>query len=111
MKPIEYDDEMLWPTIIINEGTPYVLKRSNRKGINNPCELCDLRLMCDDGDDYTRLTELCTSDDRDEAWYFEEDWTLYNKKMSEFLNENSMETKESLEEERRIKDLTLKHDL
>lgn len=111
MKRIEYDPEMYWPTVIINEGTPYVLKKCNRKGVNNPCELCDLRLLCDDGDDYTRLTSLCTSDDRDEAWFFEEDWMIYDKIVGEFLNQDYKDIQNNLEEENRIKDLTLKHDL
>jgi hypothetical protein len=28
---------------------------------------------------------LCTSDDRDDAWYFEEDWDVFDKPMSEYL--------------------------
>ena len=111
MKRIEYDPEMYWPTVIINEGTPYVLKKCNRRGVNDPCELCDLRLQCYSPNENHRLVALCTSDDRGQAWYFEEDWTIYDKNVSEFLNQDYKDIQDNLEEENRIKDLTLKHDL
>lgn len=40
MKRLEYDPEYYWPTIVINEGRPYVLKKLTRQGINNPCDVC-----------------------------------------------------------------------
>lgn len=75
-----------WPTILIMEGRPYRLKELNREGINNPCELCDLRTVCGAPDGGYNLTRLCKSDDRDDAWFFEEDWTIYDKHIAYYLN-------------------------
>lgn len=74
-----------WPTMIIMNGRPYQLKELNREGINNPCELCDLRTECGypDGLDHFKL--LCTSDDRNDAWYFEEDWSIFDMELCDFL--------------------------
>ena len=80
------ETEAYWPTVIIMNGTPYRLKELNREGINNPCELCDLRTECGYPDGLDHFMELCTSDDRDQAWYFEEDWTIFNKRIYDFIN-------------------------
>lgn len=78
-----------WPTILIMEGRPYILKKLERKGINNPCQLCDLRSQCIDEWEYANLYKLCTSDDRDDAWYFEEDWSIFDKAISGYLIDNN----------------------
>lgn len=75
-----------WPTILIMEGRPYRLKELNRQGINNPCELCDLRQICNPLGGFNFLARLCKSDDRDDAWFFEEDWNLYPRYVSDFIN-------------------------
>ena len=80
------DTEAYWPTVIVMEGRPYQLKEMNRQGINNPCELCDLRIECGYPDGLDHFMQLCTSDYRNQAWYFEEDWTIYDKRICDFLN-------------------------
>lgn len=75
-----------WPTILINEGRPYRLKELNRQGINDPCSLCDLRMLCNNNKGNALMYTLCTSDDRNDAWYFEEDWTIFDKPLSDFLS-------------------------
>ena len=75
-----------WPTILIIEGRPYRLKELNRQGINNPCELCNLREASGELNGFCDLTRLCKSDDRDDAWFFEEDWTIFDKYIYDFLN-------------------------
>lgn len=75
-----------WPTILINEGRPYRLKELNRQGINDPCSLCDLRQTCKSPMEIDFLHKLCTSDGRNDAWYFEEDWTIYDKRICDFIN-------------------------
>ena len=75
-----------WPTVIVMNGRPYQLKELNRQGINNPCELCDLRTECSYPDGLDHFMRLCTSDDRNNAWYFEEDWTIYDKPLCDFIN-------------------------
>ena len=35
--------------------------------------------------DMTDLISLCYSDDRDSSWYFEEDWDVFDKPMSDYL--------------------------
>lgn len=75
-----------WPTLIIMNGRPYQLKELNRQGVNDPCELCDLRLICDAPDEYYDLINLCKSDARDDAWYFEEDWTIFGKNLYDFIS-------------------------
>lgn len=73
------------PTILIMEGKPYRLKKNSRRGVSNPCELCDLRQICGAPDDEYVLLRLCRSDNRDDAWYFEEDRTIFNKPLYFYL--------------------------
>ena len=75
-----------WPTVIVMNGRPYRLKELNRQGLNNPCELCDLGWECEAPINHNNLIGLCRSDDRDDAWYFEEDWTIYGKRIGDFTN-------------------------
>lgn len=75
-----------WPTIIIMNGKPYQLVELERIGINDPCCLCDLRFECDEPNDHYDLLTLCKSDDRDDGWYFEEDWTIFDKPLCDFIN-------------------------
>lgn len=75
-----------WPTVIVMNGRPYLLKELNRQGLNNPCELCDLRMFCNNKKGTATMYALCTSDDRNDAWYFEEDWTIFDKQLCDFIN-------------------------
>ena len=75
-----------WPTIIIMKGRPYQLKKLERKGINDPCSMCDLRQLCKQCDPYFNLLMLCKSDNRDDGWYFEEDWTIFDHFLYEFVD-------------------------
>lgn len=75
-----------WPTVIIMEGKPYQLIKLERKGVNDPCSICDLRWKCGAPYDHFNLMEFCLSDDRDDGWYFEEDWTIFDKPLCDFLN-------------------------
>lgn len=67
-------------------GKPYQLKKLNDKSINNPCELCDLRTECGYPDGLDHFMQLCTNDNRDDAWYFEEDWMIYGKELCDFIS-------------------------
>lgn len=99
-----------WPTILIMEGRPYRLKELNRQGVNNPCEMCDLRCECGYPDGLSHFMKLCTSDDRDNAWFFEEDWTFYHKGISDFINFREYKADRNCLSEDEVKDLTFKHD-
>lgn len=76
-----------WPTVIIMNGKPYQLVKLERKGINDPCCLCDLRWECDEPNDHFDLLNLCKSDDRDDGWYFSEDWSIYDKTIADFVDD------------------------
>ena len=80
------DTEAYWPTVIVMEGRPYQLVKLERKGVNDPCSMCDLRQQCEPSDQYFNLMMLCKSDDRDDGWYFEEDWSIFDKPLSDFIN-------------------------
>ena len=80
------DTEAYWPTVIVMEGRPYQLVKLERKGVNDPCSMCDLRQQCEPSDQYFNLMMLCKSDDRDDGWYFEEDWSIFDKRIYDFLN-------------------------
>lgn len=74
-----------WPTVLIMEGVPYVLKRKDDvKGLD-VCEYCDLKDFCRTYGDNHYFFELCYSDHRDDNWYFEEDWTIFAKNIFDFL--------------------------
>lgn len=74
-----------WPTILIMEGRPYRLVKLERKGVNDPCSMCDLRQRCEPSSQSFNLITLCKSDDRDNGWFFEEDWTIVSKQIIEFV--------------------------
>lgn len=75
-----------WPTVIVMNGRPYQLVKLERKGVNDPCTMCDLRWECDAPEDYFNLIKLCKSDDRGDEWYFTEDWTIFDKPLCDFIN-------------------------
>lgn len=74
-----------WPTVIVINGRPYQLMKLERKGVNEVCGMCDLRWECEQPEGYYNLIKLCKSDDRDDGWYFEEDWTIVSKQIIEFV--------------------------
>lgn len=86
-KQIEYDEEDYWPVLIIKEGKPYLLTKVVRKDVNNPCTLCDLRNECGDPDAVAHFWRLCTSDNRDDGWYFAEDWSIVDKLVADFATD------------------------
>ena len=75
-----------WPSVILHNGRPYVLKKLTRKGVNDSCSMCDLRQLCMGMRDSARFFELCTSDGRDDGWYYEEDWSIYDKTIADFVS-------------------------
>lgn len=75
-----------WPTVIVMNGRPYQLMKLARKNVYDPCSMCDLRLICDAPDEFFNLITLCKSDARDDGWYFEEDWSIYDKRICDFIN-------------------------
>ena len=76
----------LWPTVIITNGRPYQLVKLESKCINDPCTMCDLTWECDAPSENFNLRRLCKSDGRDDAWYFAEDWTIFDKPLCDFLS-------------------------
>ena len=74
-----------WPSLIIVNGRPYLLKKLTRLTLNDPCCLCDLRDQCNRSHHAGNLSELCCSDDRGESWYYEEDWTIVGKQIADFV--------------------------
>lgn len=76
-----------WPSVILHNGRPYLLKKLTRKGVNDPCSMCDLRHQCMGTRDSARFFELCTSDGRDDGWYYEEDWSIYDKMIADFVGD------------------------
>lgn len=80
-----------WPTVIIMEGKPYQLIKLERIGVNDPCTMCDLRWECEAPEERFNLIKLCKSDDRDDRWFFAEDWSIFDKRIENFLNVESAE--------------------
>lgn len=76
-----------WPSVILHNGRPYVLKKLTRKGVNDPCSMCDLRHFCMGKSLQLMFFELCTSDGRDDGWYYEEDWSIYDKTIADFVSD------------------------
>ncbi len=75
-----------WPSVILHDGKPYLLKKLNRKGVNDPCSMCDLRQLCKGERGAYLFYDLCTSDDRGDGYYYEEDWSIYDKMISDFVD-------------------------
>lgn len=76
-----------WPSVILHDGKPYLLKKLTRKGVNDPCSMCDLRGLCMGKRLELMFYDLCTSDGRDDGYYYEEDWSIYDKTIADFVNE------------------------
>lgn len=76
-----------WPSVILHNGKPYLLKKLTREGVNDPCSMCDLRQLCLEENSTTNFYDLCTSDSRGDAYYFEEDWSICDKMIADFVNE------------------------
>lgn len=76
-----------WPSVILHNGRPYLLKKLTRKGVNDPCSMCDLRQQCITAKNPRVFYELCTSDGRGEGWYYEEDWSIYDKMIADFVDD------------------------
>lgn len=99
-----------WPTILIMEGIPYVLKHHGYvKGLD-VCEYCDLKEFCQDYGDNHNFFELCYSDNRDDQWYFEEDWTIFSRNIFDFLEIKDKKGRTIRINEQREKSKTLKND-
>lgn len=75
-----------WPSVILHDGKPYLLKKLHRKGVNDPCSMCDLRWMCMGENSASFFYDLCTSDGRGDSYYYEEDWSIYDKMISDFVD-------------------------
>lgn len=71
-----------WPTIVIIEGVPYVLKKEIEPTENDPCKLCALKEKCGG----LFFLELCASDNRDDSWFFVEDWDIVESVLSDLVN-------------------------
>lgn len=82
---MEQIEKTHWPTVLIMEGVPYVLKRKDNVGVFDVCEYCDLKGLCLAYGEDRNFFELCYSDGRDNNWYFEEDWTIFAKNIFDFL--------------------------
>lgn len=76
-----------WPSVIIHNGRPYLLKKLTRKGVNVPCSMCDLRQLCMGQKCPVILDALCTSDGRGDNYYYEEDWSIYDKQIANFVDD------------------------
>lgn len=74
-----------WPSVILHNGKPYVLKKLTRKGVYDPCSMCDLRQLCVEPRNRSTFYELCTSDGRDDGWYYEEDWSIVGMEIADFV--------------------------
>lgn len=76
-----------WPSVILHNGRPYLLKKLTRKGVNDPCSMCDLRQLCMGTSYPPMLYDICCSDGRGDDYYYEEDWTIYDKQIADFVND------------------------
>lgn len=74
-----------WPSVILHNGKPYLLKKLTRKGVNDPCSMCDLRQLCMVKKNPCMFYDICTSDGRGDDWYFEEDWEIVDKQIADFV--------------------------
>lgn len=75
-----------WPAVIVVNGRPYQLKKIIRQDFNDPCFICDLSEYCKHNKGFAGFYTLCTSDNRNDAWYFEEDWTIYDNMIADFVD-------------------------
>ena len=70
--------------IIVFTGKPYRLVREMEISNPNPCNLCGLSDVCMKWGDAPKLVELCCPEKLGDGWFFIEDYSLYNRKISDF---------------------------
>lgn len=71
-------------TLIVFEGVPYVLSKQSPNSMECPCDLCDLRVQCDGGDEAKEFYRLCTPHHLTPCYHFEEDWDVLALHVADF---------------------------
>lgn len=74
-------------TLLIIHGKPYSLVREKSVTTYYPCALCDLSDFCQTQNQAPRLISLCTETNKGGGWFFEENWDVYPRAISEFIDE------------------------
>jgi hypothetical protein len=75
-------------TILVLNGTPYGLYRQKVIKKYCPCDLCDLRYICETTKNRADFAPICWPEDEDQKSFFKEDWSLAKKKVREFVDED-----------------------
>ena len=73
-------------TLLIIHGKPYSLVKEKEITTPYPCTLCDLSDICMTGNQGSHLIGLCTDTNKDDGWFFEENWDVYPKPVSDFID-------------------------
>lgn len=63
-------------TVLVIEGKPYSLVHEINPVDNYVCDKCDLKWLCDEGNEYYKFHALCVPDSLDASYFFVEDWDI-----------------------------------
>lgn len=77
-------------TILVLNGTPYGLFRQKDVKVYCPCDLCDLRYICETTEGRADFAPLCWPEEEDQKSFFQEDWQLVNKKVRSFCDNDEV---------------------
>lgn len=72
--------------VLIIDGVPYSLVRFNGPVNFVVCAKCDLKKICFDADDNTKLVDLCICADKHSGWFFQRDLKILDNKISEYVD-------------------------
>ena len=72
--------------LMIIEGVPYSLVRETESLRYNPCNLCDLKTLCERPDGTHRFQILCTPSSYHGADYFKKDWSIMENQIKDYTN-------------------------
>lgn len=73
-------------TLLIIHGKPYSLVKEIEITTPYPCALCDLSDICQTHNQGARLIGLCTETNKGGGWFFEENWDVYPRAISVFID-------------------------
>ena len=74
-------------TVLVINGVPYSMVRFKEPENFIVCSSCDLRELCYDRNGYTTLYDLCEIGDGNNAWFFQKDWDILEKRIRDYSDE------------------------
>ena len=83
-------------TVLVINGVPYSMVRFKEPENFIVCSSCDLRELCYDRNGNTTLYDLCEIGDGNNAWFFQQDWEILEKRIRDYIDVCDLAAKDLL---------------